>query len=93
MPLPLDAVAPLALRRGTGAGTLALAGRAIARAARDRKAGDATDRAPEGVSAWRDAGQCHATARFRRVLRRRAGVPGIGIDIAALGRIRVRKVG
>lgn len=96
MPLPLAAIAPVALHWGIRAGAVALAGWAVARAtrtgARDQKAEDAMDRSPEGLTARRAEGQTNATARFRRVLRRRADGPGLEIDIAAIGRIRVRKV-
>jgi hypothetical protein len=96
MPLPLAVLAPVALRYGLRYGTVALAtwtlARATRRGARDQKAEDAMDRTPEGMTARRENGQGNATARFRRILRRRADGPGIEIDIAALGRIRVRKV-
>ncbi len=93
MPLPLAAVA---LRYGLRYGSVALAAWALARAtqtgARDQMAEDALDRAPEGVSFRREAEQSNATARLRRTFRRRSGGPGIEIDLAALTRLRLRRV-
>lgn len=102
MPLPIAAIAPIALRYGLRYGTVALAAWAVARAtrkgARDQKAEDALDRMPEGVTARRDGSpggtdsQANAGLRLRRVFRRKADGPGVEIDLAALGRFRIRKV-
>ena len=96
MPLPLAAIAPVALRYGLRYGPVALAAWGLARAthpgARDQRAEDALDRAPEGVTVPREAGQGGATARLRRTFRRAAGGPGIEIDLAALARVRLRRV-
>ncbi|MCR8724728.1 hypothetical protein [Frigidibacter sp. ROC022] len=96
MPLPLAAIAPVALRYGLRYGSVALATWAVARAARtgtrDQKAEDALDRMPEGMTARREPEQGNATLRLRRVLRRRPDGPGLEIDLAALGRFRIRKV-
>lgn len=96
MPFPIAVVAPIALRYGLRYGTVALAtwavARATARGVRDQKAEDALDRTPEGTTARREDGQGNVTARFRRILRRKEDGPGIEIDLAALARIRIRKV-
>ena len=95
MPLPLAVLAPVVLRFGLRYGSVALATWAVARAtrqgARDQVAEDALDRLPEGVTARRDDDARTATARLRRVFRRGDGA-GVEIDVAALGRVRLRRV-
>lgn len=94
MPLPLAPVAAVAAKYGA----VALAGYMLARRVRrghlDQQAEDALDGVPEGMTALRpgDRDQANATARFRRVIRLGFDGPGIEIDAAALGRIRVRRV-
>ena len=96
MPLPLVLAAGIALRYGAVALATWAVARRVARkveaGARDQKAEDALDRAPEGMTVRREPDQANATARFRRVFRRRAGGPGIEIDLGALGRVRLRRV-
>ena len=93
MALPLVPVAAAAATYGA----LALAGYLLVRRVRrghlDQRSEDALDRLPEGVTAHRprDRDQGNATVRFRRVIRLGPDGPGIEIDAAALGRIRVRR--
>lgn len=95
MPLPLATLAPVALRYGALAATAAFALHRAWRAAQpapyDQTAEDALDRAPEGVAARADAGQGNGSARFRRVIRFR-GAAAFEVDLAALGRLKVRRI-
>lgn len=56
----------------------------------------ALDETPEGVelSSDRAAGEVngHAAGRFTRTIRLSTGGPGVEVDVAALGRIRFRRV-
>lgn len=94
MPLPvaLAPIASVAVRYTTVAlATYAIA-RQVERGRRDQPAEDALDRLDEGVSLRREGEQVNATGRFRRVIRPRAGGPGVEIDISGITRIRLRKV-
>lgn len=96
MALPLAPALALALRYGA----VALASYGIARAVspgrRDQRAEDALDALDEGATLRRDVGrddeQINATGRWRRVIRRPSGGPGLELDLAAVGRLRLRKV-
>ncbi len=91
MALPLIPVAGFVLRYGA----MAMAGYAIARAIRpgrrDQRAEDALDETAEGLTLRREPGQLNGTARRRRVIRLGDSGPGVEIDFAALGRLRLRK--
>ncbi len=91
MPLPLAPLAPIALRYGTVAVAAWALARRVERGRRDQRAEDALDDLPEGTTLRREAGQTSATSRWRRVIR--AGRTGLEIDIAALGRVRIRRLG
>lgn len=94
MALPIVPIAGWALSYGA----VALAAYALAREVqpgrRDQRAEDALDALAEGLSAHtaREGGQANATGRFRRVLRVGHAGPGLEIDLAVLGRIRMRRV-
>ncbi len=94
MPLPLAPIAAAAAKYGA----IALAGYALARQIQpghtDQRVEDAFDQMPEGVATHRprDREQVNAATRFRRVIRFGTRGPGIEIDAAALGRIRMRRV-
>ncbi|KAB2887015.1 MAG: hypothetical protein F9K34_00265 [Albidovulum sp.] len=92
MPLPLAPLAGVAIRYGA----VALVAYGVKRALRpgriDQRAEDALDDVDEGLAVHRppDRGQTSTAARFRRVFR--FGETAIEIDVAALGRLRIRKV-
>jgi hypothetical protein len=92
MPLPLAPLAGVAIRYGA----VALVAYGVKRALRpgriDQRAEDALDDVDEGLAVHRppDRGQTSTSARFRRVFR--FGETAIEIDVAALGRLRIRKV-
>lgn len=92
MPLPLAPLAGLALRYGTVAVAAYAMTRHVERGRRDQRAEDALDALDEGVSFRREGEQMNATGRFRRVIRPRAGGPGLEIDISGLTRITLRRV-
>ena len=54
------------------------------------------DDLPEGVAGARHHAEAeramHGQGRFRRTIRLRSGGPGVEIDMAALGRLRLRRV-
>lgn len=87
MPLPLIPIA---------AATLAAV--AVARAVRpvriDQRGEDALDATEEGLGLSRVPGreQTSATARMHRVIRLGPDGPGLEIDAALLGRLRLRRV-
>ncbi len=91
MPLPLAPLAPIALRYGAVAVAAWALTRQIERGRRDQRAEDALEDLPEGIALRREPGQGSLTTRWRRVIRAGIGA-GVEIDIAALGRIRIRRV-
>ncbi len=93
MPLPLAPVAAMAVKYGSVALAGYLLARRVQRGHVDQRAEDALDRLAEGLTAVRpaDRDQANGTLRFRRVFRVGVDGPGIEIDAAALGRIRLRR--
>ncbi len=101
MPLPLAPIASIALRNGA----LALAGLAVARVLARKKTSGADpqgnpaappaglDDLAEGIGfAVTDAGDGLALrGRWRRVLRLGRHGPGLEIDLAGFGRMKIRK--
>ncbi|PQO22516.1 hypothetical protein C2I36_12515 [Rhodobacteraceae bacterium WD3A24] len=93
MAFPLAPVAGIALRYGV----VALAAYGVARrvgpARVDQRVEDAFDEVPEGIGASRapDRGQVNAAGRMRRVIRLGRNGPGVEIDLAGLGRLRMRR--
>lgn len=91
MPLPLAPVATFALRTVA----VSLAAYAVVKAreglARDQRVEDALDDLPEGAAYATTAEGARAAARWRRTFRVGTEGPGITIDIAALGRVRIRR--
>ena len=92
MALPIAPVAVFALKYGSVALAAYGVARAVHKAPRDQGAEDALDRVAEGVGARREGEATHATARWRRVVRLGTAGPGVEIDAAGLGRIRLRRV-
>ncbi len=94
MALPLAPIALVAVRYGGVALAAYYAARKIQLSQTDQATEDALDSVVEGVSAHKctDAQQANAGVRWRRVVRWGDAGPGLEIDMAALGRVRVRKV-
>jgi hypothetical protein len=95
MPLPaaLPVAAAWALRAGLAGAALWAVRRATVPGRTDQRAEDALDAMPEGLAAHapRDReGQRNAALRLRRVLRWPGG--GVEVDLAALGRLRLRRL-
>jgi hypothetical protein len=99
MPAPL-ALSPLAWTalRLAAVGAVALyAARAKNPAPKHAARESMLDDLPEGVSATPhrsdDEGAMHGTGRIKRTIRLGRNGPGFEIDAAALGRLRLRRVG
>ena len=94
MALPLAPIALTVARYGTVAAVVYYAARKVKLSQTDQAVEDSLDKVEEGVSAHkcRDAPQANAATRWRRVIRLGDSGPGLEIDIAAMGRIRVRRV-
>ena len=92
MPLPIAPVAGIALRYGAVALAAWAATRRLERGFRDQRAEDALDALEEGLTLRREAGQANATGRWRRRVRLGTDGPGVEIDLAALGRLRLRRI-
>ena len=99
MPLPIAlstaALAPLALRAAPLIAAAAL-GAAIGRRGPERldpRGEEALDDIPEGSDLRVDprSGRADAEARWRRVLRIGRDGPGLSVELAMLGRLRVRR--
>ena len=97
MPLPLVPVAVFAFRAGLAATAFWAMRRTFARATRvgrtDQRAEEALDGMDEGLSTHAPAdraGQRNAGLRLRRVIRWPGG--GVEVDLAAVGRLRVRRL-
>ncbi|QYK42329.1 MAG: hypothetical protein KF887_04170 [Paracoccaceae bacterium] len=98
MPLPIAAAVPTlavwALRAGVAGAAVWALRRAAHRGRTDQRAEDALDDLGDGLAAHapRDRdGQRNAAMRLRRVIRWQGG--GIEIDLAAMGRLRLRRLG
>lgn len=96
MAAPLAPIAWTALRIGAVAAVgYYVRSRAAARPKSAWREG-ALDEAPEGVelTGQRDAREVngHGSARVNRTIRLSMGGPGVEIDVAALGRVRIRRV-
>ncbi len=94
MALPLTPIAITAARYGTVAVVAYYAARKVKLSQTDQAVEDSLDRVEEGVSAHkcRDAPQANASTRWRRVIRLGDTGPGFEIDIAAMGRIRIKRI-
>jgi hypothetical protein len=90
--IPLTPIAVAALRYGA----VAAIAYAVARRARPQAvppaAEAAMDRMPEGVHVGHAPGQVNATARWKRGIRLGGTGPGVEIDLAALARLRLRRI-
>ncbi len=91
MPVPIAPVAAFALRTAA----VSLAAYAVVKAreglARDQRVEDALDDLPEGAVYATTPEGGRAAARWRRTFRVGAAGPGITVDVAALGRVRIRR--
>lgn len=94
MALPLAPIALVAARYGSVALAAYYTARKVQLSQTRQSTEDALDTVTEGVSAHkcRDAPQANAAVRWRRVIRWGDAGPGLEIDIAAMGRVRVKKV-
>ena len=97
MPLPLAPVAVFALRAGLVTAAVWAVRRTVARATQvgrtDQRAEEALDAMDEGLATHAPAdreGQHNAGLRLRRVVRWPGG--GVEVDLAAVGRLRLRRV-
>lgn len=91
MALPLVPTAIVAARYAAVGLAVYAAWRASAPARRDQRTEDALDDLPEGTTLHRDADATRATMRLRRTIRLGDSGPGLEIDLAALGRLRLRR--
>lgn len=89
MAIQFAPIAGLALRYGAVAAAAWIAARNLPRGRRDQRLEDALDELPEGMTLRRDGPDTQATASWRRVVRFRRGGPGIGVEAAGIGRLRV----
>lgn len=91
MALPLFPTALVAARYAAVGLAAYAAWRAAAPARRDQRAEDALDDLPEGTTLHRDTETTRASLRLRRTFRMGDSGPGVEIDLAALGRLRLRR--
>jgi hypothetical protein len=98
MPLPalVAPLAPVAIRLAAYGGALALGAYLAGRRGPERidmATEDALDRVPEGADFRVDRanGRADAEARFARTIRFGPTGPGVSIDLAGVGRLRVRR--
>jgi aminopeptidase N len=98
MPLPaaLPPIAWVALRLGAIAAVAVYASRRSLSRPKDAEQEFVLDRVPEGLEAAPHRAEAerafHGQGRFRRVVRLGSHGPGVEIDMAALARLRVRRV-
>jgi hypothetical protein len=91
MALPLVPTALVAARYAAVGFAVYAAWRAAAPARRDQRAEDALDDLPEGTTLHRDDEATRGSLRLRRIIRLGDSGPGVEIDLAALGRLRLRR--
>ncbi|MEM6637051.1 MAG: hypothetical protein AAF667_14300 [Pseudomonadota bacterium] len=92
MALPLAPIAITALRVAPIAVAAYAAWRSLPEGRRDQHVEDVIDAMPEGMTRHRDADAARATARFRRSVRLGRRGPGLEFDLAALGRLSIRRI-
>lgn len=97
MPAPIAPLAWTAIRIGAMAAIALMAARSRAAQPRDPGPEDVLDDLAEGLRATpqraQDENALLGEGRFRRVIRLGPTGPGLEIDAAALGRLRLRRVG
>ena len=96
MPLPI-AIAPVLFQVLKIGGALALGAALAHRRGPERldiATEDTLDRLPDGghVRVDRDAGRADGEVRWRRKIRFGARGPGVEVELAALGRLRARRI-
>lgn len=95
-PLALPPIAWTALRFGAMAAVAVYAARMRHSEPKHAEREHLLDTLPEGIAAAPHRAEAeramHGAGRFRRVVRLSWGGPGIEIDAAALGRLRIRRV-
>lgn len=92
MAIPIAPAAGFVLRYAALAGAAYLAARRLERGRLAQAVEDEMDALPEGLAARREDGDVAATARIRRVVRLIHGGPGLSVDAALMGRLRLRRV-
>jgi len=96
MAIPILPVAGVVLKYGpaAAAGVAALAYLRARPGLADPRAEDLLDEVQEGIDATRshEGRQVNGRGRFRRVIRAGTRGPGVEIDAAFLGRLRMRRV-
>lgn len=92
MALPLAPIAMTALRIAPFAVAAYAAWRTLPEGHRDQRVEDAIDAMPDGLSRHKDDDATRATVRFRRGVRLGSRGPGLEFDLAALGRLRIRRI-
>lgn len=94
MALPLAPIAFTAARYFSVAAMAYYAARQVQQSQTDQRVEDSLDKVVEGVSVHKckDAPQGNGAVRWRRVIRLGENGPGVEIDVAAMGRIRIRKI-
>jgi len=94
MAIPLAPIAFIAARYGTVALAAYYTARRVQLSQTNQANEDALDTVVEGVSAHKctDAPQANGAMRWRRIIRLGDTGPGLEIDIAAMGRIRIKRV-
>ena len=93
MVLPLAPIAATLLSYGAVAVAGYVLASRVAPGARDQRAEDALDDLPEGATMHRprEGGQANATGRIVRIIRLGQNGPGLKLDAAVLGRIRLHR--
>lgn len=91
MALPLVPTAIVAARYAMVGLAAYAAWRAAVPARRDQRAEDALDDLPEGTTLHRDDDAARGSFRLRRTIRLGDKGPGVEIDLAGIGRMRLRR--
>lgn len=92
MALPLIPTALVAARyAAVGIAAYAM-WRAQATPRRDQRAEDVLDDLPEGATLRRDEEATHGALRWKRTIRTGPTGPGFEVDLAALARLRLRRI-
>ncbi|MEQ8367005.1 MAG: hypothetical protein RIB61_09885 [Roseicyclus sp.] len=91
MAIQFTPIAAMALRYGAVALATFAATRIVQRGRLNQPVEDALDEAPEGLHLRRDTGEVNGSARWKRTFRIGQRGPGVMMDAAALGRVRLRR--
>lgn len=91
MPIVLSPLFWTLFRYVLFAGLVAAASRQAGLGARDQRVEDALDDLDDGLALRRDADTTRLTGRTRRRIRIPGG-PGVEVDLAGFGRLRLRRI-